>query len=489
MRDALILLSLLFTSILAWHPTGHFITARIAEIELSKKNPELYNKLIGLLAVLGTYTKEKNHPFVECACFPDDIKYIGLKGFNQFHFYDYYILGDGAYKADMDKLAKSKVNMAASIADSRETLRNIKKSQVDDHLGKSIMLRYLIHLVGDVHQPLHSTSRLTGAHKSGDAGGNQFKLINPISDLHTKWDKTLGFYKDTTAPLETNDWEKIDSYSKKLMSAHSRQDFGDKLAKISVTDWIIESREIVKKYVYEGIEDGGEMSLEYKRIAEPIIDKQLVLGGYRLTDIIIDTYSKVDLEAAFGDNRKIVKEEKDKDEILEDDPNSPTKKQGSSDDDVGSTDSEKLSRKKKAGAKKESAKKAAPTKRAENIIDKGVQTNSKNNKKTPTKKQRDAVKNMNLVLSESETSSLEVNDPGKKTPAKKNRFPQGKKKRFSEDDSYILNEGEDSEWDEQNEGEKAGSEDELNPKEDQPNVFVRFFRAIGRFFKNLFSSK
>jgi len=45
-------------------------------------------------------------------------------------------------------------------------------------LGDSFNLRLFIHYVGDIHQPLHATSRFTTNHPDGDTGGNLFTLTS-----------------------------------------------------------------------------------------------------------------------------------------------------------------------------------------------------------------------------------------------------------------------------------------------------------------------
>ena len=64
---------------------------------------------------------------------------------------------------------------------------------------KSYDVAWLEHLVGDVHQPLHCTSRFTKNHPQGDAGGNDVKFCaSPCRDeLHAYWDDLLGSKSDT----------------------------------------------------------------------------------------------------------------------------------------------------------------------------------------------------------------------------------------------------------------------------------------------------
>lgn len=63
------------------------------------------------------------------------------------------------------------------------------------------MARYLIHLAGDVHQPLHSVLMFNSLHKTGDAGGiSKFSLGNNVNITLRDGKKTnLHSYMDSMA--------------------------------------------------------------------------------------------------------------------------------------------------------------------------------------------------------------------------------------------------------------------------------------------------
>jgi hypothetical protein len=73
------------------------------------------------------------------------------------------------------------------------------QSGVSDEI-RSYDLSWLLHLVGDVHQPLRATSRFSHAHPNGDEGGNLVKVrcgqhtevFCRASELHAFWDDLLG---------------------------------------------------------------------------------------------------------------------------------------------------------------------------------------------------------------------------------------------------------------------------------------------------------
>lgn len=70
--------------------------ARIAYEYLQTKNPDIITRAEGILAELGEFTTlEENHPFVECATFPDVIKSKGWGAQSHWHFVDNPFIDDG----------------------------------------------------------------------------------------------------------------------------------------------------------------------------------------------------------------------------------------------------------------------------------------------------------------------------------------------------------------------------------------------------------
>src|SRR5712671_5435587 len=70
--------------------------------------------------------------------------------------------------------------------------RAVLASSQPDEL-KSYDLVWLLHLVGDIHQPLHAATRVTQSDVKGDAGGNKVKLQgDAASNLHSYWDDLPG---------------------------------------------------------------------------------------------------------------------------------------------------------------------------------------------------------------------------------------------------------------------------------------------------------
>ena len=67
----------------------------------------------------------------------------------------------------------------------------LKNNKEGISFERAWMTRYLLHVVGDIHQPLHNTNFFNGTYKNGDLGGNLIKIniLNGSSmNLHAYFD-------------------------------------------------------------------------------------------------------------------------------------------------------------------------------------------------------------------------------------------------------------------------------------------------------------
>ena len=123
------------------------LTALIAQEEIKKNKPEIFEKISTLINILEPFTKNGDYPFIEAATYPDDIKYLHWNAFDNWHFNDNYWSVDGTPV----NIPSDPTNIVWAIENCKSTLMSTKTSRVDDKLGKSFMLFFLIHLVGDIH--------------------------------------------------------------------------------------------------------------------------------------------------------------------------------------------------------------------------------------------------------------------------------------------------------------------------------------------------
>jgi len=173
-----------------------------------------------------------------------------------------------------------------------------------------------MHYVGDIHQPLHATARVNDQYPAGDKGGNGFPIKNHYGakNLHSVWDKVIYHDpKNFKTPLSESDWDKLGKEAKRIVGLFDDADLEKHAKVLNSQIWADESYEITKEYVYTDIKEGELPSEEYQRTRADIAERQVVLGGVRLANLLetID-FSRVELD--HDDAEWMVKEEEEEEE-------------------------------------------------------------------------------------------------------------------------------------------------------------------------------
>jgi len=155
-----------------------------------------------------------------------------------------------------------------------------------------------LHLVGDIHQPLHTAQLFTVEYPKGDRGGNEICVrvsqAGQPMDLHRFWDGVITSSSNLTRLQNEG------------TALRNRQEFQrGQLTELGNTDfesWAKESFEIATKIAYRnggriGIPRGGNMDcamvaaapllpVGYVVSASRIADRRVMLAGYRLADLL-----------------------------------------------------------------------------------------------------------------------------------------------------------------------------------------------------------
>jgi hypothetical protein len=141
---------------------------------------------------------------------------------------------------------------------------------------KSLALKMLIHLMGDLHQPMHF------GHFS-DRGGNEWKVkfFNKETNLHSVWDDEL--------PESVHRWSYTE-WRNQLDIIDDAELKGSILAG-EFDDWGKETYELGKN-VYETTPKGSCISYDYIANNADIVEKQLLRGGLRLAHVLNQIFDK-----------------------------------------------------------------------------------------------------------------------------------------------------------------------------------------------------
>lgn len=235
-----------------WGATGHRTVGEIAERHLSKKARKQINNILNGqgLAMVSTYG--------------DDIK--SDKKYDKY--YTWHFVN---FPFDT-KYEDSKKNKEGDIVMGIQTCIDMLKNPNTPQNDKSFYLKFLIHLMGDLHQPLH-------VGRSEDRGGNDIKVLwhYDKSNLHRVWDsEMIESFNMSYTELAAN--------SKKLSTEQIKN-----IQKGSILDWTYESQTLAKK-VYASASTDEKLGYRYSYDHFQTVRSQLQKSGIRLAKILNEIF-------------------------------------------------------------------------------------------------------------------------------------------------------------------------------------------------------
>lgn len=269
---------LLFTTsvqVLAWGQNGHRIVGQIANEHLTKKTQKALLPLLDgdLLAEVGTWADEmRSDPAEFWQKHSSRWHYINVTEPDKFD--------PAGYAAPQSKDEVKDIYGAILLC------VTALKDKTTPLAERQFYLRFLVHLVGDIHQPMH-------AGHAEDRGGNlvEVKFFGKPTNLHSLWDTDLLesqnlSFTEYAAFINTQDKQLIKTY---LTSSPS--------------DWLKESM-VLSKAVYQSAAPVGNTApdLSYGYIYQqlPVAQERLVKAGIRLAGLlnsIFDPRAKQGLSA------------------------------------------------------------------------------------------------------------------------------------------------------------------------------------------------
>lgn len=286
------------TTALAWNKPGHMLTGAIAYYELKAKDPVALEKVINLLKKNPYYQHEwlpriqnlaESDPdhhdlylFMYAARWPDDIRGIQSLHCDPCHYINYPFKPDNQ-PAGLVEQPPAVANILTQFTKANNTLASTASA-----VAKSRALCWVFHLIGDVHQPLHTSTLFTVVFPDGDRGGTRFYIAEAENEqtrhLHSFWDGLV---------MSSQKFSSVRNRARGLLARNDlqRQDFSE-LSEIRFEWWARESLALAKKdgYLMGQLEgspdelDGAVLPEDYKSHSEPIAIKRAMLAGYRLAD-------------------------------------------------------------------------------------------------------------------------------------------------------------------------------------------------------------
>jgi hypothetical protein len=248
--------------------------AEIARRQLSERARAECDRLLAVNALPDSAT------FVTASVWADDLKAKGVRAYDEWHYKDL-PLEEGAVGHAPPKSA----NVEWAIEQCEKTLR----SPAAPDSEKARALKFLIHFVGDAHQPLHCVGRYTNLNPDGDQGGNRHLLEGgKYRNLHAYWDSGAGLFEDIARPLTTEGEKQLAAIVDEALKANPVDKLpGAKVLRPAV--WIQEGYALAKEAVYV-IPENSAPTDRYRQSVQRHSRRQVALAGVRLAALLNDIY-------------------------------------------------------------------------------------------------------------------------------------------------------------------------------------------------------
>ena len=243
----------------AWGTLGHRIVGEIATSYLSA------NARLRVRAILGNESVAMSSNWADFIKSDTSYKYL-----SPWHYLDF----DSASSYNDVKSFLQKDTAVDAYTRLNFLVKQLKNYNLQQ-AKKVLYLRMLIHIVGDVHQPLHV------GYKS-DQGGNTIKIswFNEPGNLHSVWDSYL------------IDFQKL-SYTEYTKAINfSTPQLRKKLQAQSIGDWFYDSYLICEKIHREIKHPQPRLGFEYNFHNIGTVNDQLLKGGIRLAGLLNSIFAK-----------------------------------------------------------------------------------------------------------------------------------------------------------------------------------------------------
>jgi hypothetical protein len=286
----------------AWNKGGHMVSAGVAYSVLKHESPATVAKVVAILkehpqyestwlprihAMINASEDDKELMlFMQAARWPDD-----ARGSEEFHHSHWHFI-NLPYKPEGQP-----DHVHATPPDSDNILRayELNLGHLKDYRAdieeRAMAMCWVLHLIGDAHQPLHVAQLFTTQHHTGDKGGNKFYIhakhgASAIT-LHQYWDDLIigseRFQSVRNKAIELRNHPELNKNKlNELHEAHFEK-------------WVsVESYKLAKEVVYRhgkligGAELADAVTLpeDYAHTVKPVAERRIVLAGYRMADVL-----------------------------------------------------------------------------------------------------------------------------------------------------------------------------------------------------------
>lgn len=234
----------------AWGAIGHRVIARVAADRLSDRARDEVRRLLGgeTLAKVSTWADSirRHRPAT------GPWHYVNIP------------ITDSVYRAET-------VCAESCVVSAFEAQAAILADRSRPDAERAEALKWVVHLVSDLHQPLHAGDR-------GDRGGNDVRVTYDTlpGNLHGLWDTGLLL----RTGLDEDAWVALVE-----QNLRERSDL-EAIAGGSVVDWVLQAHGVSRDVVYRTLPASLALDDRYLATARPAIELQLERAAVRLAAVL-----------------------------------------------------------------------------------------------------------------------------------------------------------------------------------------------------------
>ncbi|AYB32185.1 S1/P1 nuclease [Chryseolinea soli] len=271
-----------------WGERGHMLVASVSYTQLSEEQRAIvmellsfhpdYNDWIEEYKSWRDEVEEGRFLMMKASLWPDVIRDPNNPNHRfhrpEWHYVTYKLHFPNAHNTDLP----SERNVVGTI----DFVKSKVFNEDLEHEVRAMYLAWLIHLVGDIYQPLHNASLFNATYPEGDRGGNLFfvRVKGKGAKLHSVWDQSPG--KGSNFALIKSQGEKLIATTPKPGAAFDPRAIS------------LESFELAKTIVHQNgalrgsdrMENAPELTGEYVANMKQLAGKRCALAGYSLSQVL-----------------------------------------------------------------------------------------------------------------------------------------------------------------------------------------------------------
>jgi len=287
----------------AWTRPGHMVTAAIAYDEIQRLRPELLGALEKMLDAhpdrgpfqvavdRATGAERARRMFLECARWPDDVR-LTPQDHPTWHGTLWPVMAPDASAETRARVAAHGDRPSGEALPALALNYGVLSDGRASLAARAEALCWVLHVTGDIHQPLHTAELFSATYPAGDAGGGRQFVRDPLGDgpiaLHWLWDDSIsrsGVAADA------------DRRAREIEAAHPRASFKT-LGPFSPDRFAVWAREESYPLAVSVAYGAGVPTAPSEAAAPTVPDAKwqtvrreaevrVALAGYRMADVLI----------------------------------------------------------------------------------------------------------------------------------------------------------------------------------------------------------